>query len=68
MYCNKFFKTKEQAQKFQKYNGGVIYSNAPHSRTKREYLIECCMMEKSENFRKEFPFVVAWNEQNYLNE
>lgn len=68
MYCNKFFKTKEQAQKFQKYNGGVLYSNAPHSRTKKEYNIERLMMEHSEQFANEYPFVVAWNEQNYFNE
>ena len=65
MYMHKFFKTKEEAKAFQKKEGyGVLYSNAPRSRTKRDYMIEHDMA-KGEGLGitpESHPFVVAWNE------
>lgn len=43
LYAHKFFKTKEDAKAFQKKHGGALYSNAPGSRTKRDYLTEAAM-------------------------
>lgn len=63
MYMNKFFKTKEEAKAFQKEHGGALYSNAKGSRTKRDYQTEAAMMEKTEAFREEHPYVVAWNQK-----
>ena len=63
-YCNKFFKTEEQAKAFQKERGyGVLYKNTPHSRTKKQYETEADMMGVSQKEREKHPFVVAWNEK-----
>lgn len=61
LYAHKFFKTKEDAKAFQKKHGGAFYSNAPGSRTKRDYLTEAAMAEMTEKQREERPFCVAWN-------
>ena len=62
MYCNKFFETREDALKFRKEHGGVLYSNTTRSKTKDAYMVEARMMGKTEEFRNKHPFVVAWNE------
>ena len=63
-YCNKFFKTEEQAKAFKKERGyGVLYKNTPHSRTKKEYEAEADMMRVSQKEREKHPFVVAWDEK-----
>lgn len=61
LYAHKFFKTKEDAKAFQKKHGGALYSNAPGSRTKQDYLTEAVMAEMTEKQREERPFCVAWN-------
>lgn len=61
LYAHKFFKTKENAQAFQRKHGGALYSNAPGSRTKKDYLTEAVMAEMTEKQREERPFCVAWN-------
>lgn len=61
LYAHKFFKTKEDAKAFQKKHGGALYSNAPGSRTKRDYLTEAAMAEMTEKQREERPFCVARN-------
>ena len=61
LYAHKFFKTKENAKAFQRKHGGALYSNAPGSRTKRDYLTEAAMAEMTEKQREERPFCVAWN-------
>lgn len=61
LYAHKFFKTKENAKAFQRKHGGALYSNAPGSRTKQDYLTEAAMAEMTEKQREERPFCVAWN-------
>ena len=34
MYCNKFFKTEDEAKAFQKSHGGALYKNVKRSRTR----------------------------------
>lgn len=65
-YNNKFFRTREEAKMFQKDHGGVIYSDTPRSRTKREFHTE---MGIAWDARREIvkaaktPWCVAWNER-----
>lgn len=61
LYAHKFFRTKENAQAFQRKHGGALYSNAPGSRTKQDYLTEAVMAEMTQKQREECPFCVAWN-------
>ena len=63
-YCNKFFKTKEEAVAFKKSHGGVMYSGLKGSRTKSSYRTELCILNPSnyDEYAAEYPFVVAWNE------
>lgn len=64
MYYNRFFKTREEAREFQKENGGVLYSNTPKSRTKKNFRAE---MAVAFDARREVvdgnatPYCVAWN-------
>ena len=37
MYCNKFFKTEDEAKAFQKSHGGGLYKNVKRSRTRESY-------------------------------
>lgn len=62
-YCNKFFKTKEEALAFKKSHGGVMYSGLKGSRTKSSYRTELCILNPSnyDEYAAEYPFVVAWN-------
>ena len=34
MYCNKFFKTEDEAKAFQKSHGGALYKNVKRSHTR----------------------------------
>lgn len=63
-YCNKFFKTKEEALAFKKSHGGVMYSGLKGSRTKSSYRTELCILNPSnyDEYAEQYPFVVAWNE------
>lgn len=63
-YCNKFFKTKEEAVAFKKSHGGVLYSGLKGSRTKSSYRTELCILNPSnyDEYAEQYPFVVAWNE------
>lgn len=59
-----FFRTKEEAERFRnETRHGALYSNEPHSRTKKDYIAEAALQGASEIFRAKFPFVVAWNEK-----
>ena len=64
MYDNKFFRTRGEAQAFQKEYGGAIYSCTPRSKTKRAY---CAEMTIAFDARREIvdinktPWCVAWN-------
>lgn len=40
MYCNKFFKTEDEAKAFQKSHGGALYKNVKRSRTRESYRVE----------------------------
>lgn len=61
LYAHKFFKTKENAKAFQRKHGGALYSNAPGSRTKRDYITEAAMAGMTEKQCEDRPFCVAWN-------
>lgn len=61
LYAQKFFKTKEKAQTFQKKHGGVLYADVPGSRTRNDYRVEACLAELPEIERKARPYCVAWN-------
>ena len=36
MYCNKFFKTEDEAKAFQKSHGGALYKNVKRSHRERK--------------------------------
>jgi len=65
MYNNKFFERREDAVEFQKAHGGVLYSDTPRSKTKRQFHAE---MTVAFDARREIvkssetPYCVAWNE------
>ena len=59
IYRWQFFKTKEEAKAFQKEQGyGALISYASNKRDFRDYL---SMQGESEEFAKEYPYVIAWN-------
>ena len=43
MYCNKFFKTEDEAKAFQKSHGGALYKNVKRGRTRESYRVEAIM-------------------------
>lgn len=43
MYCNKFFKTEEEAKAFKKSHGGALYKNIKGSHTRQAYRVEAMM-------------------------
>ena len=43
MYCNKFFKTEDEAKAFQKSHGGALYKNVKRSHTRESYRVEAAM-------------------------
>lgn len=43
MYCNKFFKTEEEAKAFKKSHGGALYKGVKGSRTRQAYRVEVMM-------------------------
>lgn len=64
-YCSKFFKSKQEALAFrrnEKGGSGAFYSNASGSKTRSSYRVEADMRGLSEEERKEYPYVIAWNE------
>ena len=65
MYNNRFFRTREDAKEFQRVHGGAIYSYAPRSRTKRDFIAEMAVAldvrHEVANVH-ETPWCVAWNE------
>lgn len=63
IYRNRFFKTKEEAEKFKKEHGGALYANIRYSHTKNDYMIEAKQVAcKSDEFIAEHPYCVAWNQ------
>ena len=40
MYCNKFFKTEDEAKAFQKSHGGALYKNVKRSHTRESYRVD----------------------------
>lgn len=68
LYRNKFFKTKEEAETFKKEHGGALYSNVPYSHTKKDYMVEAKQVACfDDNFIKEHPYCVAWNQCVYFD-
>ena len=65
MYCNKFFKTEEEAKAFKKSHGGALYKNIKGSRTRQSYRVEAMMAVQGGWLRSaevdSYPFCVAWN-------
>ena len=59
-YMCRWFKTLEEAQKFQKEHGGVLYKNIPRSRTKKDHQLAGYMFGFDSN---EYKFSVNWNEE-----
>lgn len=57
MYYARWFKNEEDAKKFQKEHGGVLYKNVPKSRTKRDHLDTATMMGFDP---EEFRYSVNW--------
>lgn len=43
MYCNKFFRTEEEAKAFKKSHGGALYKNIKGSHTRQAYRVEAMM-------------------------
>lgn len=65
MYCNKFFRTREEAKAFQHEHGGAIYSCTKNSKTKRRYNIEIGLAFDARREivdMNKLPWCVAWNE------
>lgn len=58
-YMCRWFKTLEEAQRFQKEHGGVLYKNIPRSRTKRDHHLAGYMFGFDS---EEYKFSVNWNE------
>lgn len=65
MYCNKFFKTEEEAKKFQKEFGyGALYKNTPRSRSKKDFMVEAKLIAcLPDDYIEKHPYCVAWNEK-----
>ena len=65
MYCNKFFKTEEEAKAFKKSHGGALYKGVKGSRTRQAYRVEVMMAVQGGWLRStdaaSYPFCVAWN-------
>ena len=65
MYCNKFFKTEEEAKAFKKSHGGALYKNIKGSHTRQAYRVEAMMAVQGGWLRSTetdtYPFCVAWN-------
>lgn len=63
-YCNRFFRTEQEAKAFQKQFGrGTLYKNVKGSRSKQKYLAEVAVAGQSEAFADDHPYVIAWNEK-----
>ena len=64
MYCNKFFKTEEEAKAFKKSHGGALYKNIKGSHTRQAYRVEAMMAVQGGWLRSTetdtYPFCVAW--------
>ena len=67
IYHQKFFATKQEAQAFQKKNGGALYSvKAKNRDTRTDYFVEAAMFFDAtgkEINPKALPYCIAWNEQ-----
>lgn len=61
MYYAKWFKTEEEAKRFQKEHGGALYKNVPKSRTKRDHEIASYMFGFDKD---EYPYSVNWNKKD----
>ena len=61
-YCHRFFRTREEAMRFQRENGGALYVK-PVKRTVSRYHDEAYMVGMTQEDMKQLPFCVAWNEQ-----
>lgn len=64
MYCNKFFRTEEEAKAFKKSHGGAL-KNIKGSHTRQAYRVEAMMAVQDGWLRSTetdtYPFCVAWN-------
>ena len=47
MYCNKFFRTEEEAKAFKKSHGGALYKNIKGSHTRQSYRVEALVMSSA---------------------
>lgn len=65
MYCNKFFKTEDEAKAFQKSHGGALYKNVKRSHTRKSYRVEAAMAVQGGWMHgtdlDAHPYCVAWN-------
>ena len=60
MYCNKFFRTEEEAKAFKKSHGGALYKNIKGSHTRQAYRVEAMMAVFKIIARRQFhPWVFA---------
>lgn len=67
LYMNKFFKTLEEAETFQKKNGcGALYklkAKVKKGQGPNNYTIEAMMQGMTEEQMQELPYCVAWNQK-----
>ena len=65
MYCNKFFRTEEEAKAFKKSHGGALYKNVKGSRTRQAFRVEAMMAVQGgwplSTEMGAHPFCGAWN-------
>lgn len=65
MYCNKFFKTEDEAKAFQKSHGGALYKNVKRSHTRESYRVEAAMAVQGGWMHgtdlDAHPYCVTWN-------
>lgn len=64
LYHQEFFSSKRDAEQFMKILGcGVLYSNTPRSRSRKQFLVEAAMSGYTETDLKDKNYCVAWNQQ-----
>ena len=66
MYMSRFFQTFEEAESFQKQNGGALYrlkAKVKKGQGPNNYKIEAMMRGLTEADMESFPYCVAWNQK-----
>lgn len=66
MYMSKFFPTLEEAEAFQKQNGGALYklkTKIKKGHGPNSYTIEAIMRGMTEEEMQALPYCVAWNQK-----